>query len=85
MRYTISDVIGTRDGGGQYLIDAIAANIHRYPGIRAAWAERAAWVLEGRRIGDGSVVEWLDLVDIRLTELVILEPNPEWDTGYCGI
>ena len=77
-RLQIEDVYSDN---GQYLIDAYAANIHRYAGLRAVSEERAEWVAEGRRF---SAVEWEKAVDERRAELRILDPNPEWNVEYCG-
>ena len=81
-RYTISDVTGSDDGS--FLIDAFAANIHRYPGMRTIWEERGAWSAEGRRYQNSNNDEFAEALNKRLAELAILEPNPSWDVKFCG-
>ena len=81
LRFKVSDFAGS---DGQYLIDAYAANIHRYPGIAAASEKRSEWAAEGRRYTDQYVDEYRDLVAARLEELKVIEPTPRWDAKFCG-
>ena len=81
LRFKVSDFAGS---DGQHLINSLAANIHRYPGIRAASEERLEWAEEGRRYTDHYVAEYIDLTGARLEELEVIEPNPEWDAKFCG-
>jgi len=82
LRFMVTDFAGS---DGQYLIDAYAANIHRYPGMRTAWEERNEWATEGRRYADQYVAEYRDLMSARLEELQAIEPDPKWHPKFCGI
>jgi hypothetical protein len=81
VRYAITEQTGA---GGQYLVDAMAANLHRYPGFRAAYDARRSWSVEGRRFEDFYVDEWRLALATRLAELAEIEPHPDWDTRHCG-
>lgn len=82
LRFKWTDFAGLDDGG--YLIDAVAANLHRYPGIRRAYEERSTWNAEGRRYRDPYVDEYWNAVNARIAELEKLDPNPQWDVAHCG-
>jgi hypothetical protein len=81
VRFTITEQTGS---GGQYLIDAFAANIHRYPGFRAAYNARETWAAEGRRYEDMYTDEFQQTVKNRLAELAEIDPHPDWDLKHCG-
>ncbi len=81
-RHAITDQTGA---GGQYIIDAIAANAHRYPGFRAAYGEMRSWAAEGRRFNDDYLAEYRRALDTRLAELAEIEPDPNWDLKHCGM
>ena len=82
VRYAIKEQTGA---GGQYLIDAYAANLHRYPGFRAAYNARISWTAEGRRYEDYYVADFRRAVDTRLAELAEIDPDPNWDLKHCGM
>jgi hypothetical protein len=82
VRYAITEQTGA---GGQYLIDSIAANIHRYPGFRSAYDARRSWTAEGRRYVDYYLAEYRHALDTRLEELAEIEPDPNWDPKHCGM
>lgn len=82
VRYAIKEQTGA---GGQYLIDSIAANVHRYPGFRAAFDARRSWTAEGRRYEDYYVDEYRRALDARLAELEKIDPDPNWDLKHCGM
>jgi len=81
VRYAITEQTGA---GGQYLIDALAANVHRYPGFRSARAARDLWQAEGRRYVDYYVADFGQALEIRLAELAEIDPDPIWDLKHCG-
>jgi hypothetical protein len=81
VRYTITSQTGSN---GQFLIDAEAANIHRYPGFRAAFYAMRVWSAEGRRYEDSYFQEFRRRLDSRLAELTEIDPNPDWDLKHCG-
>lgn len=81
VRYAITEQTGA---GGQYLIDALAANMHRYPGFRAAYEARSRWAAEGRRYEDYYAAAFRKALDTRLAELAEIEPDPDWDIKHCG-
>lgn len=81
-RHAITDQTGA---GGQYLIDAIAANLHGYSGFRAANGAIRSWAAEGRRFEDDYLAECRNALDTRLAELAKIEPEPDWDLKHCGM
>lgn len=82
LRFSIIDFTGA---DRQYLIDAIAANSHRYPGFRVAVNARRDWTAEGRRYADPYTREYLQAIADRLAELEETEPHPDWDPKHCGM
>ena len=82
VRFALTEQTGA---GGQYLIDAYAANVHRYLGFRAAYKARARWGAEGRRYEDYYLVDFRQAFDTRLAELERMDPDPNWDLKHCGM
>lgn len=81
VRFAITEQTGS---GGQYLIDALAANVHRYAGFRAAYIAKRSWAVEGRRYNDDYTADFRQAFDTRLAELAEIDPEPEWDLSHCG-
>lgn len=81
VRFAITEQTGA---GGQYVIDAYAANVHRYPGFRAAYKARELWIAEGRRYEDYYVADFHQAFGARLAELAEIDPDPNWDLKFCG-
>ena len=81
VRVAIKDQTGA---GGQYLVDAYAANVHRYPGFRAAHEARRLWAADGRRYVDNFVADFRQALNTRLAELAEIDPDPNWDLKHCG-
>ena len=80
-RYAINDQTGA---SGQYLIDAIAANLHRYPGFGAAYGAMRSWSAEDRRFEDDYLAVYRRALETRLAELAEIDPDPDWDLKHCG-
>jgi hypothetical protein len=68
-----------------FLIDAFAANIHRYPGFRKMALSWTAWAERGARVDHSSAEQYKEAVFRRLSELEKEEPNPSADIAWCGI
>jgi hypothetical protein len=81
VRFALTEQTG---GGDQYLIDAYAANVHRYPGFRAAYDARRSWAAEGRRYNDYYAEDFRQAFESRLAELAEIDPDPDWDLRHCG-
>ena len=71
--------------GGRPVIDAYAANMHRYPGFRQIAESYEDWREQGLRFGTPIAEQWLDQIQQRLIELERLEPNPDADVSWCGV
>lgn len=73
-----------RDIRSEYVINAFAANIHRYPGFAAANSSQLAWDKLG--IGDLGAAEgdYQRLIFLRVEELAKIEPDPHYDAEWCG-
>ena len=68
----------------RYLPEAYAANIHRFPGIRAAYESRKQWVEQGFTYSDPDSIEYVRSVQARLDELAELDSKQKFDAGWCG-
>jgi hypothetical protein len=67
-----------------FLTNAYAANLHRYPGFREIALSYRDWSEIGR-VFDGKDVEvYRAAVFARLEELQELEPEPDADVTWCG-
>jgi hypothetical protein len=68
-----------------FLTDAFAANIHRYPGFRKMVGSLDEWYQVGAPMESPLVEKFrLDIL-ARVSELEVLEPNPNSDVMWCGI
>jgi hypothetical protein len=73
-----------RVAGSDYLINAYAANIHRYPGFAAAYRSQRSWDTLGiADLGD-DVNEYQRSILARVEELAEIEPDPHYDGEWCG-
>ena len=64
--------------------NAMAANIHRYPGIAKMSASRRLWGVEGSKLDDRLAVQFRAAIQTRLAELKEIEPEPLFDPKWCG-
>ena len=80
-RYKIDSASGADP---QFLPDAYAANIHRFPGFRAAYESRKQWVEQGFTYSDPDFGEYNQAVQARLDELAELDSEQHFDAGWCG-
>ncbi len=71
--------------GSSFLIDSIAANIHRYPGFRQMAYSWIDWSKHGIRIDHPLAKQYEEEVFQRLSELENEEPNPNADLAWCGV
>ena len=69
----------------RYLVDAFAANIHRYPGFKQMAVSWDEWAKLGARFDDEIAKEYLAAVLQRVSELEQLEPEPAADVMWCGV
>jgi hypothetical protein len=69
----------------QFLVDAYAANLHRYPGFRQIALSFSDWDDVGARWDDRLVEEYTSAVRQRVEELEQSEPNPTADVMWCGV
>jgi hypothetical protein len=69
----------------QFLVNAYAANLHRYPGFRQIALSFADWSEVGARWDDRLVEEYTSAVRQRVAELEQSEPNPSADVMWCGV
>ncbi len=67
-----------------FLTDAIAANIHRYPGFRRLTLSWENWANLGARMDYPYVQKYKEEIDLRISELEKEEPNPDADVMWCG-
>ena len=69
-----------------FFVDAAAANIYRYPGLRKMALSYDDWAKLGARAADAGVMErYGEQVRNRLSELAKEEPNPNADLTWCGV
>ena len=76
---------GLGGGGGQFYVDAYAANVHRYPGFKQMSFSWSNWGDLGARFDGELVREFAASIVQRAKELEQLEPNPNADIMWCGI
>jgi hypothetical protein len=66
----------------------MAANMHRYPGVNEALNKYSNWVYPSvvpQLLESDSVSSrFFQLVQKRASEMAKLEPNPQFDAGFCG-
>lgn len=67
------------------LTKAYAANIHRYPGFASMGADWRNWEQEGLNESLESVFEFDAAVSLRLAELKIVDPDPNYHVKWCGM
>ena len=82
VRFRETGIGGT---GSQFLTDAYAANIHRYPGFRKMALSFSDWGKLGARFNGELASDYRELVMERVDELATLEPNPIADISWCGV
>jgi hypothetical protein len=68
-----------------FLVDAFAANIHRYPGFRGILFSWTAWAEKGARVNSPLVARYTEEITRRLSELEQEEPSPNAEITWCGI
>lgn len=71
--------------GNGFLIDAYAANIHRYPGFRQMALSFEDWSKLGARFESSAAKDYRTAVLERVRELEELEPIPSADAMWCGV
>ena len=67
-----------------FIINAFAANIHRYPGVAKMSASRLLWGVEGSKVDDRMIALFRAAIQTRLAELKEIEPEPLSDPKWCG-
>ena len=69
-----------------FFTDALAANIHRYPGFRQMTLSWNDWADRGSPSSDDPIVKgYREEVIRRMSELEKEEPSPNADLAWCGI
>ncbi len=68
-----------------FLTDAFAANIHRYPGFRKMAESLGVWYQLGAPLDNLLTKKFSEDIFARVSELEVLEPNPNSDVMWCGI
>lgn len=66
-----------------YLTDAVAANLHRYPGLRKIAESYEDWKMN-IQFDTAETRVYRDATLARLAELERLEPNAQYDAMWCG-
>ena len=64
--------------------NAVAANIHRYPGISNIARSKGRWSVEGSKNELAGWEEFSAAIQARLAELKEIEPVPLADPDWCG-
>lgn len=82
VRFQETGIGGTNSG---FLIDAYAANIHRYPGFTQLALEFGEWSELGARFDSEMASRYRTAVLQRVSELEDLEPDPIADVMWCGV
>ena len=82
VRFRETGIGGTGSG---FLIDAYAANIHRYPGFKQVALSFADWGKLGARFNGEMAREYQTAIVQRVGELEELETNPTADVMWCGV
>ena len=82
VRFQETGIGGT---GSQFLIDAYAANIHRYPGFKQIALSFGDWAELGARFESELASNYRTAVRQRMSELEELEPAPAADVMWCGV
>ena len=67
-----------------YLTDTVAANLHRYSGLRKIAESYRDWRTNNSALDAVNSQIYQDAIVNRLAELERLEPNPEYDVMWCG-
>ena len=80
-RYAHTDITSV---DGQSVINAYAANMHRYPGFRSMRESTDKWDINGRQYRDDYIDYWLNAISKRISELEQLEPEPDAPLEFCG-
>ena len=68
----------------EYLTDVVAANLHRYPGIKKISLSYVDWRTNNSDFDTEYTPIYLQAIRTRLAELEQLEANPEYDVMWCG-
>jgi len=77
-------VTGYGLGQANYLTDTVAANIHRYPGLKKIALSYSSWRTNNSEFDDVYAPMYQEAILSRLAELKELELNPEYDVMWCG-
>ena len=72
-------------GESDYLTDAIAANIHRYPGLKKIAFSYSDWRTNKSELDTEYFPIYKEAIRSRLAELERSETNPEYDVMWCGL
>ena len=67
-----------------YLTDTVAANIHRYPGLKMIALSYRDWRTNNSELDTTYTLIYQEAILSRLAELEELELNPEYDVMWCG-
>ena len=79
------EVRNYRKGRSGFSVNGYAANLHRYPGMAAAFRSSREWDKTGFGNNlESSYEKFLSLVSERLKKLEEIEPNPNYGIEWCG-
>jgi len=83
---SVTSRVGIIGDGDAFLVNRVAANLHRYPGFAKLAAEQGQWTNEGERaMDDPNVRSFREAIVVRLAELQEIEPDPDYDVMWCGM
>ncbi len=80
----LANEIGVLQLDTDVVSNAVAANIHRYPGISKISASKRLWGAEGSKFDAIAVGRFSAAIQTRLAELKKIEPEPLPDPDWCG-
>jgi hypothetical protein len=83
---SVASRVGVSQDGDDFLVNRVAANLHRYPGFAKLASEQGQWTEEGERaMDDPNIWAFREAIVVRLAELKKIEPNPDYDVMWCGM
>ena len=76
---------GILDVDASTIANAVAANIHRYPGFASTGADWRNWTKEGLSENHEDVRAFGTAIRTRVAELRVVDPDPTYDVKWCGM
>jgi hypothetical protein len=70
--------------GAQDTVTRVAANLHRYPGMKTLYGKYMIWMENAAENTPEATLLYLNAIEKRLNELATIEPNPDYDSTFCG-